>query len=284
MDQSLKGAGKLSRKILTILVLSAMTTLGYAADNTIYIDQTGDYADIKINQDGAGNQVRGLSAVQSNDATAYSLIKGNGVKVDINQVGSNNKMNLGIDASTGATSVDFKYSTVNLGNISGSNNTATFQIGTGGTKASDTVVDVTQLNGSNIATVSMVGADNQLNAIQSGGSGTLISSVNASGTRQLINTSGGTGNSVTTNLTGNNGNVDIKVAGATNIIDITQSGNVGGSVAGSGHQAIMDITGSGNTVVLAQSGSTDANVFNLKVTSASAGGNQYRITQNATRN
>ena len=280
MEKGIKGAGKLSRKLLTILVLAAMPALGMAADNSIYIDQSGDFANVTINQDGAGNQVRGLSAVQSNDPTAPALIRGDGVNVNINQTGSSNKMNLGIDATMGSSkSVDFNYSTVNSGNISGSNNIATFQLGSSSSRASDTIVSVTQLNGGNLATVSMFGSDNQLTATQSGGSATLISTVNASGTRQSITTSGGTGNSVTTNLTGDNGNVSVLVAGATNTISIAQDG-VGGST---GHQAVMDISGTGNSVTLAQSGSAQANVFNLKVGSAgtAANSNTYNITQTA---
>ena len=274
----MKGGGGLSRKLLTILVLSAMATLGHAADNSIYIDQAGDFANITINQDGAGNQVRGLSAVTSNDPTAPAIIRGNGVNVNVNQTGSTNKLNLGIDANMGTNaSVNFTYSTINSGNITGSNNTATFQLGTSTSKASDTIVSVTQLNGGNTANVSIVGSDNQLTATQSGGSATLISTVDASGTRQDITTAGGTGNSVTTNLTGNNGNVYVNVMGATNTIDIAQSGT-GGST---GHQAWMDINGTGNSVTLGQSGSAGANVFNLKLGSASTASNSntYSIIQ-----
>jgi hypothetical protein len=280
MKTRMKGAGSLSRKLTAILVLSVMATLGHAADNSIYIDQSGDFNNITMNQDGAGNQVRGLSAVGSNDPTAPAIIRGNGVNVNINQVGNNNKMNLGIDASMGSNkSVDFTYSTVNQGNLSGNNNNATFQLGTNSIKAIDTIVNVTQLNGGNTANVAMTGSDNQLTAIQSGGGATLVSTVAATGTRQDINTSGGTGNSVTTNLTGDNGNVYVKLTGATNTVDIAQSGS-GGST---GHQAWMDINGTGNSVTLAQSGSNNANVFNLKVGSAgsAANTNTYNVTQTA---
>jgi len=279
MDKSIKGAGGLSRKLLTILVLSAMTTLGHAADNSIYIDQSGDYANVTINQDGAGNQVKGLTgAVSTNTSTDPALIRGDGVNVNINQTGSNNKLGLGIDATMGTSkSVDLTYSTVNSGNISGSNNLATFQLGTSSARASDTIVSVTQLNGNNVANVSMTGSDNQLTATQSGGGATLISTVAASGTRQDITTAGGTGNSVTTNLTGDNGNVYVNVMGATNTISIAQS-DTGGST---GHQAWMDINGTGNNISLAQSGSAQANVFNLKLGSAGtpSNTNTYNITQ-----
>jgi hypothetical protein len=120
---------------------------------------------------------------------------------------------------------------------------------------------------------------NQLTANQSGGNATLISTVDAAGTRQVITTSGGTGNSVTTNLTGDNGNVNIGIVGATNTISVAQS-DAGGST---GHQAVMDIVGTGNSVTLAQSGSAQANVFNLKVGAAgsAANSNTYNITQTA---
>ena len=280
MDKRMKGAGKLSRKLLTILVLAGMSTLGRAADNSIYIDQSGDFANITINQDGSGNQIRGLQASGGDDKTIASVIRGNGVNVNVNQTGSTNKMDLGINATmSGNNSVNLSYSTINSGNITGSNNTAIFQLGTNSATASNTVVNVTQVNGGNTAEVRMSGDDNQLTALQSGGNATLISSVTASGTRQDITTAGGTGNSVTTNLTGANGNVYVNVMGATNTIDIAQSG-AGGST---GHQSWMDINGTGNNINLAQSGSSNANVFNLRVGSAgsAASNNTYNITQTA---
>lgn len=280
MNTSLKGAGGLSRKVLTILVLSAMASLGHAADNSIYIDQSGDFANVTINQDGAGNQVRGLQAQGGDDKTVAARIIGNGVNVNINQTGGSNKLDLGINAVVaGSKSVDLTYSTVNSGNLTGSNNTAIFQLGNSTVAASNTVVSVTQVGGGNNAEVRMQGNDNQLTALQSGGSATLISSVNASGTRQEVLTAGGTGNSVTTNLTGDNGNVYVKLEGATNTIDINQSG-AGGST---GHQAWMDINGTGNSVTLAQAGSANANVFNLRVGAAgsAASNNTYNITQTA---
>ena len=92
MKTGIKGAGKLSRKLLTILMMVGMLSSGslLAADNSIYIDQSGDFANVTINQDGAGNQVRGLQAAGGDDKTVASVIRGNGVSVNINQVGSTN--------------------------------------------------------------------------------------------------------------------------------------------------------------------------------------------------
>ena len=275
---SIKGAGKLSRKLLTILVLSAMSTLGQAADNSIYIDQSGDFANITINQDGAGNQVRGLQANGGDDKTVASVIRGNGVNVNINQTGSTNKMDLGINAiMAGNKSVDFNYSTVNAGNLTGNNNTAIFQLGTSTATLANSIVNVTQVNGLNFAEVRMQGSDNTLNALQSGGGASLISLVNASGTNQQITTAGGTGNTISTTLTGQNGQVTLNVMGATNTIAIAQDGT-GGTT---GHQATMDINGTGNNINLSQAGSSYANVFNLRVGSAgtAANSNTYNVTQ-----
>jgi hypothetical protein len=278
MEQRNKGVGKLSRKLLTILALSGMATLGYAADNSIYIDQSGDFANITINQDGAGNQVRGLQATGADDKTVASVIRGNGVNVNVNQTGSTNKLDLGINAiMAGNKSVDFTYSTVNAGNLTGNNNTAIFQLGTSTATLANSIVSVVQVNGGNFAEVRMQGSDNTLNALQSGGGASLTSLVNASGTNQQITTAGGTGNIVSTTLTGQNGQVSLNVMGATNTISIAQDGT-GGTT---GHQTIMDINGTGNTVNLSQAGSSYANMFNLKVGSAgsAANSNTYNITQ-----
>jgi hypothetical protein len=258
-------------------MLSGMTTLGMAADNSIYIDQSGDFANVTINQDGAGNQVRGLQSTGGDDKTIASIIRGNSVMVNINQTGSTNKLDLGIDATvSGTKSVDLTYSTVNSGNITGSNNTAIFQLGTSTTTLSNSIVSVTQVQGGNTAEVRMTGNDNQLTALQSGGSSSLTSLVNASGTRQTITTAG-TGNQVSTTLNGDNGVVDVQVQGATNVISIAQDG-IGGTT---GHQAVMDINGTGNSVTLSQTGTAAANVFNLKLGSASSASNSniYNITQ-----
>jgi hypothetical protein len=278
MNKRIKGAGGLSRKLLTILMLSGMTTLGYAADNSIYIDQSGDFANVTINQDGAGNQVRGLQSNGGDDKTIAANIRGNSVMVNIDQTGSSNKLDLGINAVVAGTkSVDLTYSTINSGNITGSNNTAIFQLGTSTATLSNSIVSVIQVNGGNTAEVRMTGNDNQLAALQSGGSASLTSLVNASGTRQTITTAGGTGNQVSTTLNGDNGVVDVQVQGATNVISIAQDG-AGGST---GHQAVMDINGTGNTVTLSQTGTANANVFNLKLGSAgsAANSNVYNITQ-----
>jgi hypothetical protein len=178
---------------------------------------------------------------------------------------------------SGNKSVDFTYSTVNAGNLTGNNNTGIFQLGNSSATLANSTISVTQVQGLNYAEVRMQGSDNTLNALQSGGGARLTSLVDAIGTNQQITTAGGTGNIISTTLTGQNGQVTLNVMGASNTIAITQDGT-GGTT---GHQATMDINGTGNTVNLAQAGSPAANVFNLKVGSAgsAASTNTYNITQ-----
>ena len=65
----MKGSGVIPRKFYAILALTVMSLSGYAADNSIYIDQAGDNSTITITQDGAGNTVRGLPGVGTSSQT-----------------------------------------------------------------------------------------------------------------------------------------------------------------------------------------------------------------------
>ena len=86
-----KGAGELSRKLLTILVLSAMTTLDMAADNSIYIDQSGDNSTISITQDGSGNKVKGiLLNGNAGGITDPAKLRGDAQTINVEQTGANN--------------------------------------------------------------------------------------------------------------------------------------------------------------------------------------------------
>ena len=97
MKQSITGAGSLSRKLTAILLSVAMLVTGVvlAADNSIYIDQTGDNATIAVTQDGTTNVVRGIQGVGSSN-TSPAKIYGDGNDVSVSQVGNGNTLNLGV--------------------------------------------------------------------------------------------------------------------------------------------------------------------------------------------
>ena len=236
-----------------------------AVDNSIYIDQTGENATINISQDGAGNRVRGIQTGAGAGNTTPAVINGDGMQIDITQVGAGNVLNLGIQSTTadGSAPTSVSY------NVLGGGNTGTINLNADnqGTNASS-IVDITQTNGNNIANINMLGSKNSLTANQSGGSAQLISTVDANNTTQTINTSGGTDNRVTTNLTGDKGTVVVDMVGASNHATITQDG--GGTM---GHYTKLDVAGSNNTYTVNQSGTIDTTV-NIKTTGS---GNTFGI-------
>ena len=104
MNKSLKGGGKLSRKILAILMASGMLSSGAWA-NDVYVEQIGDNATVSITQTGAGNMVNGnVGGLGSLDDPA--LILGDLNNVTISQIGAGNIASLIINnPGTGSTVV-----------------------------------------------------------------------------------------------------------------------------------------------------------------------------------
>jgi hypothetical protein len=75
-------------KLISLIVtLTALTT--YAADNEIYVDQSGATANIDLEQLGSGNIISGLNSV-AGTLTALDL-DGVTMILDINQIGDSNK-------------------------------------------------------------------------------------------------------------------------------------------------------------------------------------------------
>ena len=277
MKTSLKGAGKLSRKLLTILMLSGMTTLGYAVDNSIYIDQTGSNAVINITQDGAGNTVKALTSNRTDSA----IINADGTNIDIKQVGSGNTVSLGINASVGSgRSVDLTYSNQDPGtagradgssaviNINASNQIATSNISVGAIQTGNNSrlgVDITGNNSS--LSVTTKGAGDEVYSKMRGD--TNIANVSFSGTV------GGNYANIDQGGTGLN-TVGINASGADNTIGITQSNGSGNSVTIGGYTSGA-MTGDGNTIQVVQNGTS--NTANLGISGAS---NTVNINQGGT--
>ena len=65
------------------------TVSAWAADNEVYVDQSGDNANIDIEQLGSSNIVGGLNSV-AGTLTAFDL-DGSTLTLDINQIGDTNK-------------------------------------------------------------------------------------------------------------------------------------------------------------------------------------------------
>ena len=251
------GGSGLSRKLLTVMLLS-VSAISWATDNSVYIDQAGDNSTITMTQDGAGNRVKGiLSNGTAGGNTDPAKLVGNNQTITVNQAGPNNTLTLGANSTVGTNGkgIDINYQVDVGGNIGFINSNNNGQ----GVSASN-LIDIIQLGGNAVATVSMLGNTNSLTVRSSGGGGnSIIANINADNVTAVVDQTLGGGNESTLNLTGNKGTVNITSTGATNITGVTQSG---GGVNGNTVGIVLD--GQGNQTTVSQSGVND-NTVDYKV-------------------
>ena len=251
------GGSGLSRKLLTVMLLS-VSAISWATDNSVYIDQAGDNSTITMTQDGAGNRVRGiLTNGTAGGNTDPAKLVGNNQTITVNQAGPNNTLTLGANSTVGTTGkgIDINYQVDVGGNIAFINSNNNGQ----GISASN-LIDIIQLGGNAIATISMLGNTNSLTVRSSGGGGnSIIANIDADNVTAVVDQTLGGGNDTTLNLTGDKGTVNITSTGATNISNVTQSG---GGVMGNDVKIVLN--GSGNQTTVSQSGVND-NAVDYKV-------------------
>jgi hypothetical protein len=281
---SLKGAGKLSRKLLTTLTLAAMPMLGYTADNSIYIDQSGSNSTISITQDGYGNVVKGIGSGITTPATIYGINNA----VTVNQIGISNTLSLGIQTTTGGTTTLPDGSTVSVPTINysvtGNNATAVINSNNSGSGSSKgTYIDIEQTGNYANANINVLGNNNALKAVTSGGdNNSVVATVKGNNNIDNIVLTGDS-NSVnlsqgTALLGSNNNSVGIKANGASNTFGITQTGGTNGNSVSIGGYGTDTLSGSSNSVTVSQSGAND-NSLVLGLTGSS---NTVGVTQTAT--
>jgi hypothetical protein len=257
MEALMKGGGGLSRKLLTVILLS-VSTISWATDNSIYIDQAGDNSTITMTQDGAGNRVKGILTNGTAGAnTDPSKLVGNNQTVTVNQAGPNNVLTLGANSTVGTNGkgIDINYQVDvggNIGFINSNNN--------GQGVSAGNLIDIIQLGGNAVATISMLGNTNSLTVRSSGGGGNSIDAIiDADNVTAVVDQTLGGSNDTTLNLTGNKGTVNITSTGAANITGVTQSG---GGTNGNDVKIVLD--GQGNQTTVSQAGVND-NVVDYKV-------------------
>ena len=284
---SLKGAGKLSRKLLTTLMVAAMPTLGMAADNSIYVDQSGSGATVAITQDGFGNVVRGVQPIQGgDDNTVAAKIYGDNASVTINQVGNQNKLDFSMQ---GSTMGGYQAPTVNY-SVTGNSATAIIDLNSDGQNSfTSSSVNVVQVGDNAGVNIKMIGGRDHVNIATAGGSSNQVN-VNLSGgdSSAAISLIGGGSNTASVNMQGGN-SVGIKSDGAINTYTINQNGlnsvSIGGYASGdsmvgnsnsvtigqTGNNSVaLGMTGSSNTVNVTQNNTTsDNNILNLKINGSS---------------
>lgn len=260
-------------KLMAFIASAMFWGSGNAADNSIYIDQSGDNSTISITQDGSGNKVKGiLLNGNAGGITDPAKLTGSAQTINIEQTGAANSLALGVNTTQGGSVSGYANIGVNLNyQVSNGGNTGYININNNGLgTASGNVVSVIQSGGGATTTLNMTGTGNQLGVTQGGGSGnSFTGTINADETVTTVSNTGGGGNSTTLNMTGNKGQVSVTTVGASNTTNVTQS-----AYGTTGAVLIIDLTGSGNTTTVSQTGSYD-HYGNIKLNS---GSNDNNIT------
>jgi hypothetical protein len=225
MVKRMKGTGSIPRKFTAILALAVMSMSGYAADNSIYIDQSGDNATITMTQDGAGNRVRAIQSVGSGNTTP-AKIYGDNNQVTVTQTGSGNTLDLGMTTATGTGNPTVSYS------ITGNNATAIINTNNDGQGTSvSNIIDITQIGNAGNVVVAMLGSQNTLTSLQNCNNNNLTATINGDNNIATISNTGGSGNATTLNQQGDNHTATITTIGATNVTNIDQQGATAGHTA-----------------------------------------------------
>lgn len=187
-------------KNILIALLCVISSLVYA--NDVYIEQVGDSSTITITQDGSGNKV--------GDALNAAYIGSGSNVVAIDQIGSNNELNLVVNGSSTDVVIDTTGSgniqTVNCGTtssagcsgstikqvVSGDDNTITQNLGAGANHhseinvigSSNTITHTSTNTGVTSAIINATGDTNTIGVTQSG---TLQQSITVNSTGNLNN-------------------------------------------------------------------------------------------------
>jgi hypothetical protein len=222
MKKRITGGGKLSRKLLTILVAAGTLSSGAFA-NDVYVDQIGDNSSVSITQTGAGNLVNGnVGGNGANDDAA--IIRGDLNNVTISQIGASNTVSLIINNETSGTG-----STVVI-SADGSNNNQTIGCGTALSSSCNASVIRSEITGNNN------------NTIQTLSGGVVQSKIAINGSwNNVTHTASGVGL--------HSGEITVSGSGSSqlaNAVTLTQSG-------ASAKNAIITSNGSSNNVIVTQS-------------------------------
>ena len=170
-----------NKLILTALVI--MSVMTYAADNEIYVEQSGATANLDLEQLGSANIIGGLNSV-AGTLTPLDL-DGTSMTLDINQIGSTNSFlgDITADNFTGFFEFD------------GSSNGFTIQVdptNTYGADGSDVNVDVTGTSNTftlDLATSSM-SSNTDLDWIINGDSNTINADIDYDGATNYMDIDG----------------------------------------------------------------------------------------------
>ena len=241
---------------------NAVTALGSATTNRVFIDQSGATPTVNMTQNGSGNAAGSASgtpvvtSVPNSSGTgtnAWTLnspvyLRGDNQVVTTVQNGNNNRIGLALVNDAGANGVNVTIQQV------GNSNTADIACGYGNSSTGTALAGCNKLD----MNVKFAGDSNHL---QFRGTGNDI--------KTAIDVSGN-GNSFFMDVIGDKHTQTIKVAGDNNVFNVSQT-----STGANGSSVWVDQTGSSTKFTIAQSGTID-NVLNIK---SVASGGSFNITQ-----
>jgi len=170
----------------------------FAADNSIYIDQSGSNATVTVNQDGYGNVVRGIQANGVSDNTVSAKVYGNGNGVTVNQVGISNTLSLGINTTTGGVTTlpdgtTVTAPTVNY-SVTGNYGTAVINSNNAGVSGASVsnYINIQQTGNFANTNVNVLGANNAIKATTDGGDdNSFVSTIKGNNNSQNVSMTGG---------------------------------------------------------------------------------------------
>ena len=286
---------KLAKKIIIAMLGFSMFAV-QAADNTVYIDQTGSNSNIVVNQDGAGNKVGGLGGAGPGDINR-AIMHGNSQNINLNQVGSGNTMQLNIQSVNATGNDNANNSTVfgineGFGNIQGNNyiysavgnnNSAVIDSNSygaaGGSDSNNLGVDI--VGGSNATKFGINGTSNTvvatIGSVTATSSGNTLNSVmNGNNNQQTVRIGGGNSNVVNA-YQGQNANLssNIPTSPASDLLLNGLSAVVTSGSTSDNGVITLNLTGSSNNVNLGQIGTSESALSNITGTS-----NNINVTQN----
>ena len=227
MKTCMTGNGKLSRKLLAIMVIGFYAQLAGAQSastgpNKVYIEQIGSTNTVTIEQVGGTNNVGGTTSTTPS-ASNYATITGSTNSVTITQTGDSNLNQYNIKGNNN----------VYASTITGTGNSSKLVMGSQNTNTLRSTVTETVTGNSNTLDTNVVGND-------------ITSTLAITGST----------NQVTSVLNSTNGVSNIAITGSNNKLDIEQRDAAGST----GHNLQQYISGDYNSIVTQQQGTNDTSV------------------------
>jgi hypothetical protein len=174
-------------KKLKLLIVMMIVSPLYAADNEIYIDQSGATANIDLEQLGSGNLIGGLLAVAGQMTPAD--FDGGNLTLDVNQIGNTNKFLADVYADSLTAFFEFD----------GDSNTYTLTIDPDNTFGADSSdLNVVATGSSNTFTLDLgttgLASNTDLDWIINGDSNTFDFNINYDGATNYVDVDGNSNN------------------------------------------------------------------------------------------